>query len=477
MAEYQKMHLSVLLKHYKRADIQQAIVDAADRKEIALSYGGTGYGKRPDTLAYPRDVLEMVKQGGTSFHCSEELWSNPLQITTGMRPDEYNSIRIGWDLILDIDCKELEYSKIAADILVQALQHYGIKCISVKFSGNHGFHIGVPFETFPEVINHNGKTTPVKNLFPEGPRKIASYLQGMIRDILGRKLLERDPPTIIAEKAGKKMEEIIKGGKFDPFAVLAIDTVLIASRHLYRMPYSLNEKSGLVSVVIRPEDILKFDRSMAVPEKVIPKMKFLEREKAVPNEAKNLFVQAFDAKVVTTVQVEQSRISGEKKEFEPVASAIPEQFFPPCIQKIIGGLVDGKKRALLILINFLGSCGWSPENIEKYVTEWNKKNPDPLRDNYVQGQLRYIKTQKKMPPNCDNAAYMKGILVCAPDGFCQKIKNPANYAIQKQRLAAWMAERDANKGKRKKKVEEPAKEKSSEDNKAPAPAEKEVTEK
>ncbi|HLC32703.1 MAG TPA: hypothetical protein VJJ82_02665 [Candidatus Nanoarchaeia archaeon] len=463
MADYQKMHLSVLLKHYKRADIQAAILNAADRKEIAVSYGGTGYGKRPDTISYPKDVLEMVKQGGTSFHCSEELWKSPEQIVTGMKPEEYNQLRTGWDLILDIDCKELDYSKIAADLLVQALQHYGIKCISVKFSGNHGFHIGVPFETFPEFVNYNGKETPVKNLFPEGPRKIASYLQGMISDVLAKRLLELDSPTLIAQKSGKTVEEIIKGGRLDPFAVLAIDTVLIASRHLYRMPYSLNEKSGLVSVVIHPEDILKFDRSMAVPEKVVPTITFLERKKAIPHEAKNLFVQAFDAKVVTTVQVEHNRLTGERKDFEPIASAIPEQFFPPCIQKIAGGLVDGKKRALLILINFLGSCGWDASAIEKYVTEWNKKNTDPLRDNYVQGQLRYIKTQKKLPPNCDNPAYMKGILVCDPDGFCPKIKNPANYAIQRQRLAAWMAERDANKGKRKKKVEELPKEKSSEE--------------
>ena len=72
MTEYQKIHISTLLKHYKRADIQQALVSAAERKEIAVSYGGTGYGKRPDVLSYPRDVLEMVKQGATSFHYGNE---------------------------------------------------------------------------------------------------------------------------------------------------------------------------------------------------------------------------------------------------------------------------------------------------------------------------------------------------------------------------------------------------------------------
>ena len=35
-------------------------------------------------LSYPRDVLEFAKNGATSLHCSEELWRNPLQVTTGM---------------------------------------------------------------------------------------------------------------------------------------------------------------------------------------------------------------------------------------------------------------------------------------------------------------------------------------------------------------------------------------------------------
>src|SRR3990172_3908477 len=118
MAAYQKIHISTLLKYYKRPEIQEALVNAADQREVAVSYGGTGYGKRPDMLQYPKDILEAVKQGATSFHCSEELWRNPLQIVTVMKPEELNELRSGWDLILDIDCPELEYSKLAADLLV-----------------------------------------------------------------------------------------------------------------------------------------------------------------------------------------------------------------------------------------------------------------------------------------------------------------------------------------------------------------------
>ena len=76
----------------------------------------------------------------------------PLLIETGKRKEDLDQIRKGWDLILDIDCKELRYSQIAADLLVQALRYHDIENITVKFSGNHGFHIAVPFQSFPEEV-------------------------------------------------------------------------------------------------------------------------------------------------------------------------------------------------------------------------------------------------------------------------------------------------------------------------------------
>jgi len=440
MAQYKKIDIGTLLRYYKRPEIQEAIIESAEDKEIAVSYGGTGYGKRPDTLKYPKDVLEAVRQGATSFHCSEELWKNPLQVTTGMKPVELNELRKGWDLILDIDCPELEYSKIAADLIIQAMKHHGIQHVSVKFSGNHGFHIGIPFESFPETVN--GK--PIKDQFPDGPRKIATYIQEMIKEPLAERLQKKESLNIIAEKIGKTVEEIIKDGKLQPFEILAIDTVLIATRHLYRMPYSLNEKSGLVSTIITPEEILSFEKKDAMPEKVKPKHKWLDRN-IITGEAKKLIVQAFDFKIPEPeIQVQ------ERKEYEELTESVPEQYFPPCIQKISQGLQDGKKRALFILINFLTSCGWSYEQTENYLNDWNKRNPEPLREVLIQGQLRYHKSMKKkiLPPNCDNKAYMVDLGVCTPDGFCNKIKNPTNYAVAKQRMIARQNEKPTKKEKK-----------------------------
>ena len=128
--------------------------------------------------------------------------------------------------------------------------------------------------------------------------------------------------------------------------------------------------------------------------------------------------------------------SEEPKEFETVKTAIGEEHFPPCIKKIYSGMQDGKKRAVFILINFLSTCGWDYDKIESNLLEWNKKNPEPMRENIIIGQCRYAKAQNKkvLPPNCDNQMYYRDLQICFPDNFCRKIKNPANYTIIKNKI-------------------------------------------
>ena len=431
------MDIGTLLRHYKRADIQEEIIANAHDREIAIKFGDKGFGKRPDVLKYPRDILELAKQGATSFHASEELWHNPLQLGQDMKQHEVASLRKGWDLVLDIDCHFLEYSKIAADLVIKALKFHNIKSISCKFSGNKGFHIGVPFEAFPATIG--GIDT--KLLFPEAARRIALYIKEMIKKPVGERImgLEKNDFGAILKKTGMEEKDVIEYTKdssgvlrkqltAEPF--LDIDTVLISSRHLYRMPYSFNEKSGLVSVVINPEKVMLFRKEIALPDKVkISPHRFLDRKEVIRNEAKGLVVQAFDFKT------KEREGKQEKKEFVGAETAIPEQFFPPCIKKMLAGLTYGRKRSVFILLNFLTACGWSYEMIEERLMEWNKKNAEPLREIVIKGQLRYHKQRQKkiLPPNCDNLGYYKAFGVCMPDSFCSKIRNPANYALLKSR--------------------------------------------
>src|SRR3989344_5937153 len=160
-----------LLTYYQLLSVQEALLETAQKREVAVKYE-FGFGKRPDTLGYPADISELAKKGATSFHFSEERWRDPLRLSTTLSRRELDDLRIGWDLVLDIDCPNWKLSKIITWLLIKSLEELDVKTVTVKFSGNKGFHIGVPFESFPPFIG----TQETRALFPDGPRKIAAFL-------------------------------------------------------------------------------------------------------------------------------------------------------------------------------------------------------------------------------------------------------------------------------------------------------------
>ncbi len=413
-----------VMDYYSRAEIQEAILFSSKNREVGIMFFGKNF-RRPDVLNFKADIMEFVKQGATSFHVSEEKWANPLELRSGMSKKQLDDMRVGWDLVLDIDTKIWDCAKLTAEILVEALRFFGVENISCKFSGNKGFHIAVPFEAFPPEVN--GVETRL--LFPDGPKIISLYLKNFVREGLSKLIMKKVDIESILKDTGKKEEEIFPNGNFDPFSVIEIDTILISSRHLYRCPYSLHEKSGLVSLPIDPEKIKNFKREMALPENVDANLKFLDAKSTKLEEAKKLIIQAFD----TLKKIDKPVLSNiEKKSFIP-ESAIGEKFFPPCIKKILAaGLNDGRKRSLFILINFLRSVGWDFGSIEKLVWEWNSKNNPPLKQGYIAAQLRWHKQQKNklLPPNCSNSSYYKDMGICDANKECAVFKNPVNYAFK-----------------------------------------------
>jgi len=424
------------LSFYKRQEVRRVLIEQAKDKEVAIRYAEY-FGKRPDVLIYESDVLELAKKKATSFHCSEELWTNPLALRSDMKKQEVDELRKGWDLILDIDCHHFIYSKLAAHILVKILKETGIENITCKFSGNKGFHLAVPFESFPETVN--GK--PTKELFPDAPRRIAAYLKDKLLEPLGEAILTIEKNNIeniqkrtelpfskLVKQMNTKDSALLTESKklLDVSAFLEIDTILIAPRHLYRMPYSFHEKSLLVSVPVEVDKILQFKKEQAKPENVVFNVPFLDRTKSKAGEAQQLIINAFDFRPVGETE---KRI---QKEFTLPEEAIEEELFPPCIKMTLQGLEDGRKRVLFTLINFLKGAGWSLDAIDEKIYEWNKKNPEPLREVYLKGQLRQArKTKEAIPPhNCKS--YYQDLGVCNPDNFCQKIKNPLQYSKLKQ---------------------------------------------
>ena len=58
-----------------------------NQKEVGIQFNDK-FGARPDVLNNPNDILELAKQRATSFHSSEELWSNPLQLSSNFKKHE-----------------------------------------------------------------------------------------------------------------------------------------------------------------------------------------------------------------------------------------------------------------------------------------------------------------------------------------------------------------------------------------------------
>ncbi len=481
MTKYKELDENLVRAHYQRPEIRQIILETSQDKEVVGSYGGVGYGKRPDLLVYEDDILSLVKSGVTSFHASEELWEDPLAIGTHLSRVELSQLRKGWDLILDIDCKVLRYSQIAADLVIKRLKHYGITGISCKFSGNHGFHIAVAWESFPKQFNG----TETRLLFPEAPRHIAELLSYEIRSELAKNLIAavempdladesmRNDKAVIelAKQVGKNFTDVLeqseRGTVFNPFTIVDIDTILITSRHLYRQVYSLNEKSGLVSIPINPEKVLLFDPKIAqIESQVLSRFTFLSRS-VTANEGALLLQHAYDYVSHKNRKYEEE-LESQAQEFAVATEKIPDVCFPPHIKAMLGKIKDGKKRALFILSNFLRCCGYSNPEIELRLKQWNDAQDEPLRDSYFQGQLSHFKrsTTPIPPQNFSNSIYVDilGEFDFSSDKLLPKVRNPVAYAMIRHSMSKELAQKE-----RKPKKTVTAKTKKGEDNNSDAP--------
>lgn len=502
----------ITLIYYMRPDVKKALFEFSKNREIVPRYY-EGFGKRPDNFQYEGDVLEHVRRGATSFHCSEELWGDALEISTEMGVEEFNDLRIGWDLLLDIDSPYLEYSKIYTKLIVDSLRFHGIENFGVKFSGSKGMHIIVPWRAFPEEVY--GRKT--KDMFPEWARVICEYLGESVKKKLSDEIFKDESLKSLAEKTGKKEEDLIideclschrpavskylvtwiceeckRLGKVERLetskrvlkcpecrsdliersrkeiyfcefcnlrsdkdsrmfaktrekteVLIDADLVLVAPRHLFRMPYSLHEKTALASVVIDKDKVMDFQISDAKPFKVTVKDYYSD---SVEGEARELLLQALDWKEQKDREervIEEGKEGAFKSEGSKgfvkkgdyqkvIIEEPPEEIFPPQIKNILKGIKqDGRKRALFVLLSFFKSLGANEDWIEKKVFEWNEKNYMPLKKGYVISQLSwYRRSASRLPPNFGNVIYRE-LGVDGVDDLVRVTKNPVSYAVKK----------------------------------------------
>lgn len=397
-------------QYYEQDELIQRFLQTAEYREIAPTYPN-GYGKRPDAINFRGDFEDLVNNGAVAFHASVERWKNPLAIDN---VSDLDDLRETWDLVMDIDCDHsFELAKETAQLLVEELRQHGIESVSVKFSGNRGFHIGVRGEAFPQKINEE----QFEQLYPHLARGIVDYLRKQMKDQMIEKVKEYD-----------YSEEMDTDQGLDPYQVSDIENDW-GQRHLFRMPYSLHDGSWLVSLPIEPDEIDSFEKEQARMENVEFETEFLKEFEE--GEAHNLAVQAMDFIQERRKEKKSERIN-EDREFERPDDAIPEKYFPPTIKNILEGLEDGRKRGLFILINFYRTVGYSWEEIESKIWQWNERNEEELREAYVKGQLRWHRNRDEdvPPPNYDANGYYKDMQVYEGDNLEEQVPNPVSYAFR-----------------------------------------------
>jgi len=412
MGEREKPRDWKIRQYYEQDELVQRFLELGQYREVVPTYEN-GYGQRPDTLNFPGDFNQFVEDGAVSFHASVERWRNPLLIDSVSNLDD---LREAWDLVIDIDCDySFELAKDTAKLVIEELRQHGIENISVKFSGNRGFHIGVRAEAFPEKVGDED----ISELYPALGRGIVDY----IRDNLEKEMKEK-VKDIGLEEEMQTDEEV------DPYQVSDIENDW-GQRHLFRMPYSIHDGSWLVSLPLNPENIDDFEKSDAEIDKVDFEVNFLDSYEE--NEATNLAVQAMDFMEERKDERKEERVSAEDRDFERPEDAIDEKHFPPSIKNILEGLEDGRKRGLFILVNFYRCVGYGMDEIEAKIWDWNERNNEALRDSYVKGQLNWHRKRSEVvpPPNYDSNGYYKDMQVYEGDNLEEKVSNPVSYVFRK----------------------------------------------
>jgi hypothetical protein len=412
------MNRQEVVNYYSRREIAEEIVKNASGREVAGAFSDGSYDSRPNIIQYSSDVIEMAKKGITSFHYSVEHWKNPMAINI----DNYNTLRSGWDLIIDIDSKiGIEGAQVAALKICEFLEKYSIKNYGIKFSGSRGFHMCLASVMFPKEIDYK----PIESLYPETPRIITEFIREKIAVDLLKELLKN-------EKA-RKIKEVAEEAEISPYLFVDIEKGW-GNRHMFRAPYSFNEKTWLVSVPLDLGELKNFSSNMASHEKIKIKNAFFKGEE---NEAESLLLDAWDLHAMR-----KKEIVKKKKPVKSYEKKIPEELFPPCMKIILSGLQEGRKRSTFSLINFLRIMNWKWPEIEEKVIDWNNKNKPPLPENFIIGQLKWAEQNLRNPANCppEGDLYYTSTGVCHPDNICKnftktiQIKNPIAYPFKKMRL-------------------------------------------
>ena len=199
-----------VLDYYGRVDISGAIYRAARGRKSHLT-------DSPQTLGRAKPDAPELSQAG-------EVLEKAQQFLQAYSPDDiprrYPAFHaaVNRDIVLEVDVKHdhkeaFERGRKVLDVL----DSYNIP-YRVKFSGNSSPHIIIPQEAYQHLV-------------PEGEE----------------------------EKSFKKLYGLV----LSKCSAAGVDSSFSDPNHFLRLPYSLNESTGLISTPIKPEDYDSFQLEMA----------------------------------------------------------------------------------------------------------------------------------------------------------------------------------------------------------------------
>lgn len=484
--------------YYSRQEIQKALYEFSKNREICPRYF-EGFGKRPDVFEYPGDIFELVKRGATSFNCSEEIWKDPLKIETGMGEKQLNELRLGWDLVIDIDCKYIDFSKKATQAIIKVFKNHNIKNYGIKFSGNKGFHILLPSKAFPKEIA--GEKT--KDLFPELPRKILAYVRFKAEEEMKNLISEEDIESFkdtkikrgikcnnckeIAQEyelveyfcpkcSRRESKKIFLNDKKEfkcpdcrtPFKIKNSTTIYECkkcnisskekphnfSRHI---EIDLFDLMGLDLILISPRHLFRMPYSLhessalasiVLEEDELEKFDLKDANpfnikvkdfmpKSKENEANFLVQEALDWAKQNKLSSGESKdiLKGKYADFKPIKLESIKEEEFPPCIKNILKGISDGKKRALFVLINL----FRSIGMEK--EEMEKRIYEWNKKNEIPLREGYVQTQllwayRKKPIMPPNCKeFYQGIGVCLPDDFCNSIKNPVNYVIRKNYIS------------------------------------------
>lgn len=281
---------SQVISYYSRNDVQQAIFRYAKGRKISVlrNFHAMFQGSQ---LRKPEDLLPIMM-----FYSQEpRLWPS-IHGTISRHSSDGITV---CDLVIEVDFKKSRIRSFnISRPIVRLFQNLGIE-FRIKFSGNASPHIIIPAEALPHKWCRIG---PCRGLYG----KVLDYLRKQIKE----------PKTL-------------DGSFRNP-------------DHFLRMPYSLNENTGLVSAPITIEDYDRFSWEMARPDTVAVMEDWWSVPEDAPERAQALIDLVLGQRAVFAVPTPQSKT-------ESLAPQMPDILSEPIRLGIIKAGEEIAARSALLM--------------------------------------------------------------------------------------------------------------------------------